>query len=125
MNVTLTEQLTSDWAAREASGVTFLAFPDEWHGYSKRLFPESQRRPTLWVNFVLPLPEEDMSYRSTEIIIPEVMKMFVPRTPLGKKLLALRTQAIKAGMKLLNANEVLEEVKRRRGEIEDDEADVY
>ena len=40
---------------------------------------------------------------------------FVPKTELGKKLYALRMQAIASGMKLLSQDEVLEEVKRRRG----------
>ena len=49
---------------------------------------------------------------------------FVPRTPLGKRLLALRRKAIREGMKLLSENEVLAEVRRRRGESVDDEADL-
>jgi hypothetical protein len=52
-------------------------------------------------------------------------KEFMPRTDLGKKLLSLRNQAIARGMRLLTEDEVLEEVKRRRGEIEDGEADLY
>jgi hypothetical protein len=47
-----------------------------------------------------------------------------PKTALGKRLLALRSKAISAGMKLLTEEEVLEEVKRRRGELEDDEANL-
>jgi len=125
MTVTLTERLTSDWAARKASGVLFPTYLEEWTGYSKRLLAESQRRAALWVNFVLPLREEDMSYRSTEIIFPEATETFVPRTPLGRQLLFLRLQAIQAGMRLLTEDEVLEEVRRRRGELEDDEADLY
>jgi hypothetical protein len=74
---------------------------------------------------VLPLRDEDMSYRSTKIIFLEATEAFVPRTPLGKKLLSLRTRASAAGMRLLSADEVLEEVKRRRGELGGDEADVY
>jgi len=125
MTVTLTERLKSDWAARKASGVLFPTYLEEWPGYSERLLTESQRRAVLWVNFVLPLREEDMSYRSTEIIFPEVTEVFVPRTPLGRKLLSMRIRAIEAGMRLLSADEVMEEVRRRRGELEDDEADVY
>lgn len=124
MTLTLTERLTSDWAARKTSGVLFPTYVEEWPGYSERLLTESQRRALLWVNFVLPLREEDMSYRSTEIIFPEVIEAFVPRTPLGRKLLSLRIQAIQAGMKLLSVDEVLEEVRKRRGELEDNEADV-
>jgi len=39
---------------------------------------------------------------------------FVPRTLLGRKLLSLRNRAIRSGMRLLNVDEVLGEVKRRR-----------
>ena len=125
MNMTLTERLTSDWAAGTTSGVLFPAYLEVWSAYSERLFTESQPNADLWVNFVLPLREGDMTYRNTEIIFPEVTEAFVPRTPLGRKLLALRNQAIERGMKLLTEDEVLEEVRRRRGELEDDEADIY
>jgi len=120
MTVTLTERLTSDWAARKASGVLFPTYLEERPGLL-----ESWPKATLRVNFVLPVREEEMSYRSTEIIIPEVTEAFVPRTPLGRKLLSLRIRAIKAGMKLLTEDEVLEEVRRRRGELEENEADLY
>lgn len=39
---------------------------------------------------------------------------FIPKTEFGKRLYAIRMEAIKAGMKLLSEDEVLEEVKRRR-----------
>jgi hypothetical protein len=40
-----------------------------------------------------------------------------PRTALGKKLMALRNQAIAKGLTLLNSNEIIEEVHTRRGEV--------
>ena len=43
--------------------------------------------------------------------------LFTPRTKLGERLFALRAKAVHAGMKLLSEEEVLEEVKRRRGEL--------
>jgi len=60
-----------------------------------------------------------------EPLIEIVSKEFTPRTSLGRKLIMLRKRAIKAGMKLLTADEVLEVVKRCRGELEHDEEDVY
>ena len=45
--------------------------------------------------------------------------LFIPRTELVKRLFALRTKAVLAGMKLLSEEEVLEEVKRRRGELKE------
>ena len=50
---------------------------------------------------------------------------FSPRTELVKRLSALRTKAVLAGMKLLSEEEVLEEVKRRRGELKENEKDLY
>jgi hypothetical protein len=44
---------------------------------------------------------------------------------LGRRLLSLRNRAIASGMKLLSEDEVLKEVKRRRGELGDSEAHVY
>jgi len=41
--------------------------------------------------------------------------VFIPRTPLGRKLVALRNKAISAGMRLFSEKEVLDELKRRRG----------
>lgn len=39
-----------------------------------------------------------------------------PKTALGERLMALRNQAIAKGLKLLDADEIIEEVRRRRGE---------
>lgn len=38
-------------------------------------------------------------------------------TPLGKRLMALRQKAITEGIELLTTDEILAEIKRRRGEI--------
>ena len=46
---------------------------------------------------------------------------FVPRSDWGWKLVELRKRAIDEGMRLLSEDEVLEEVRRRRGEQNDDE----
>ena len=43
---------------------------------------------------------------------------YVPKTALGKKLVALRNAAIANGMSLMTAEEISEEIARRRGEIE-------
>jgi hypothetical protein len=40
-----------------------------------------------------------------------------PVTALGKKLMDLRNQAIAKGLTLLDADEIIEEVSRRRGEV--------
>ena len=41
---------------------------------------------------------------------------YQPKTALGKKLMALRNQAIAKGLRLLDADGIAEEVRRRRGE---------
>jgi hypothetical protein len=41
---------------------------------------------------------------------------YQPKTPLGKKLVALREQAIARGLNLLDEDEIVEEIGRRRGE---------
>ncbi len=125
MTVTLTELLTSDWVARTTSGVLFSRYHQEWLSHRERPLPEDRLREVQWINFVLPVREEDMSSRSTIIVVPEITEEFVPRTPLGRKLLSLRIRAIQAGMTLLSADEVQEEVRRRRGEIKDDKANLY
>jgi hypothetical protein len=40
-----------------------------------------------------------------------------PKTALGERLMALRNQAIAKGLTLLDADEIIEEVRRRRGEV--------
>jgi hypothetical protein len=45
-------------------------------------------------------------------------KPFMPRTDLGKKLLELRNKAIAKGMPLLDQDDILLEVQKRRGLIE-------
>jgi hypothetical protein len=122
---TLTERLANYWAAGTTCGVLFPTYLAQWSGYGERLPTEGQRMAVSWVEFRLPLPDEEISYPSTEIGFLQRTKAFVPRTALGRKLLSLRTRAIEAGMRLLSADEVLEEVKRRRGELRGNEADVY
>ena len=67
--------------------------------------------------YVSPVEREKSSCRSTEVFFSRWETGFTPRTELGKRLYALRAKAVSSGMKLLSEEEVLEEVKRRRGEI--------
>lgn len=122
--MTVTEQLISDWAARKASSVTFPTL-EGWAGYSELQFPNSYIGVTPWTTFVLPIGKEMMSFQTTEVFFPAETKEFIPRTALGRKLASLRKRAIEAGMRLLSEDEVLEEVKRRRGELENDEENIY
>lgn len=45
-------------------------------------------------------------------------RRYQPRTALGERLIAIREQAIAKGLRLLDADEIIEEVRRRRGEID-------
>ena len=63
--------------------------------------------------------------RPIDIRVSGQEKDFAPKTELGKKLYALRMQAIASGMKLFSQEEVLEEVKRRRGGAGGHETDLH
>ena len=67
---------------------------------------------------IRPVEIEKSTYRSMNVFLSQWETVFSPRTKLGRRLHTLRTKAIAAGMKLLSEDEILEEVKRRRGEIE-------
>jgi hypothetical protein len=43
---------------------------------------------------------------------------YQPKTALGERLMAIRENAIAKGLPLLNADEISEEIRRRRGDIE-------
>jgi hypothetical protein len=55
---------------------------------------------------------------------PERKAEFIPKTALVKKLVDIRRRAIASGMKLLSSDEILDEIHRRRGEVEDYEANL-
>lgn len=127
--MTLTEALTANLMAQTACGVTFPP------SYEYRGFPR-ERIPTLglfkhgfgtwtWIRFDSPVAERAGSFQVTILIIPGEKEEYAPRTALGEKLVSLRKKAVAAGMRLLSEDELLEEVRRRRGELENHEADVY
>lgn len=58
----------------------------------------------------------------SEIRAPTTRQKYVPKTPLGERLLVLREQAIARGIPLLTEVQILEEVMRRRGELPGAEA---
>jgi len=73
------------------------------------------------------LDHEEVAYSVSETIQEgdvEEFEDFRPLTPLVHQLLQIRRRAIRKGLKLLSVEEVLEEVRRRRGEIPTDETDV-
>ena len=69
----------------------------------------------------LPPGNEEMIDNIREVQSQGEKIRFIPRSDLGRKLLELRKRAIDEGMRLLSEDEVLEEVRRQRGEQDDDE----
>ena len=61
----------------------------------------------------------DPSFPACRIIARDFTEKpsYLPKTALGKKLMDLRNEAIAKGLTLLNADEIIEEVNRRRGEV--------
>ncbi len=74
-----------------------------------------------WHIITWPCSEEKMSRQTVGVVPLEAETSYRPRTPLGRRLMELRMQAIQKGMKLLSEDEILQEVKRRRGELKDDD----
>jgi hypothetical protein len=122
MGVTLT--LVDDPISRVSSGMTFP--PPLFDGFGRyETAISALRAAPPWVDFVFPVGMEQSTNQITKGRTTEWVGGFIPRTDLGKRLVALRNKAIAAGMLLLDEDEILEEVRRRRGEIEGDEADLH
>lgn len=109
-------------------------------GSSLFQFSREERRPGLedrhregvpritavpWMVFIRPVEKERSTCQSMNVFPSQWETVFTPRTELGRRLYALRTKALATGMKLLSEEDVLEEVKRRRGEIGENETDLY
>lgn len=124
--MTLTERLTQNSQSWNTHAVAFAPAYRPWVGANGRrsifgLFPET----TLWQGHILwPVGMERGTWQITVVNFPGERGEFTPRTALGAKLLSLRNRAIASGMRLLSEDEVLNEVRRRRGELENGEADV-
>lgn len=120
--MTLTDEIS---AHMTGSGLFPFSF-DVWPGLAGRCC-EADIRPVSapWVVFSSPVEQGKSTCQATEIFSSRWETVFTPRTDLGKRLYALRIKAVIAGMELLSEEEVLEEVKRRRGEVENDETDLY
>lgn len=72
--------------------------------------------PQSWLRILLPLGPEKSTSQACEVQWVRPGRGFTPRTALGKRLWELRQQAIGQGTSLLAEEEILEEVKKRRGE---------
>lgn len=122
-----TVTLTHEIMGRMSTGAMLPLPSDVWSGIIERRTDAVYKALSPWVDFVYPVGRERSTSQATEMILSEWEREsdFIARTALGKRLVALRTKAIAAGMRLLTEDEVLEEVRRRRGELEDNEANLY
>lgn len=124
--MTATMALTNEISGRMTGSSLFPFSWEDWPGLA-RLCPEADIRQVSvpWIVFISPLEQERSTFQACRVTPSRWESDFVPRTALGKKLLDLRNRAIASGIRLLSEDEVLEEVRRRRGEIEGDEKDLY
>lgn len=67
--------------------------------------------------YAIQIQEARSSVSRIEFGSSVVVQEYQPRTPLAKKLLAIRERAIAKGMVLLTKEEVFREIESRRGEI--------
>ena len=124
--MTLTESLTQNSQSRNTHAVAFTPAAGPWARPNGQfslfgLFHEAApwQGYVLWSNNM-----EKGSWQTTVVTSTGKREEFIPRTTLGSKLLALRNRAIASGMRLLSEDEILEEVRHRRGELENGEADL-
>jgi hypothetical protein len=121
-------RITGGSVAREAYGVVNLTSLEDLGRFVYSVVQQVTQWPSQWITtdiWLWSLSGVETRSSVTVLSFPEGKEEYVPRTPLGRKLLQIRKKAIQAGMKLLSADEILEEVRRRRGEIESGEEDVY
>lgn len=106
----------------EGTGAMPVSLSTPWYHESQRSFvPLGFDFGSSRILLGCPVGVEKSSGQTVQVALLSFDRRFVPRTPLGKRLAALRAEAIASGMKLLSQDEVLQEVKRRRGELTDEE----
>lgn len=124
--MTATMTLTNEISGRMTGSSLFpFSWETGWWALEDRHreFADMEIAPPRMVS-ITPV-EERSSCRSMNVSLSRWEADFIPRTKLGRRLYALRIKAVESGVKLLSEDEVLEEVKRRRGEIEENEKDLY
>ncbi len=123
----LAESVTSYWNSKATTGVvdTKLYKIGPTNAYDSTIILRESRKDWIKIDFPIGREEIRSSLVRISFLEVEVKDEFIPRTPFGEKLLSLRKKAIRAGLKLLTEEEVLEEVKRRRGELENNEANLH
>ncbi len=124
MNGTMT--LTDEISGRMTGSVLFPSPWVDWPGLVEQRREAAIRKVSVpWIVFFSPAEQVRSTCQSMNVFPSQWETVFTPRTELGRRLYALRNKAVAAGMKLLSEEDVLEEVKRRRGEIGKNETDLY
>lgn len=124
--MTGTMALTNEISGRMTGSSLFPFSCEDWLGVANRSREGTPREPAVPnMVFIMPVEKKISTCQSTKVSLSEWELVFTPRTDLGKRLYALRTKAVVSGIRLLSEEEVLDEVKRRRGELEEDEKDLY
>lgn len=118
MGTTLMEKQSNDWDARTTWAV--YGFTEAGYSVGEHSAEGTSKRRVLRWGLMLPVGEEENSYVRTQIIFPGK----ADRGALLSKLLSLRNRALQEGMRLLTADEVLEELEKRRRDVEH-EANLY
>jgi len=120
-----TMTLTDEISGRMTRSDLFPFSWEDWPGMVDRRREDAPREKAVpWMVIIRPVEEERSTCQSLNVFLSRWETVFTPRTELGRRLYTLRTKAVEAGMKLLSEEEVLEEVKRRRGESEEDEKEA-
>ena len=121
-----TMTLTDEISGRMTSSGLFQFSLGGWPGLEGRRREADDTAVSIpMIVYILPVEQEKSTCQATAVFPSLWETVFTPRTDLGKRLYFLRTRAVIAGMKLISEEEVLEKVKRRRGEIENDETNLY
>ena len=121
-----TQQLVREWDGRTTTGTVTGGLIDT---ALSALLQQNEDRSGwegtfLWVSIASPVARAKWTYQMPEVGISYPAQPYMPRTELGRKLLALRRRAIERGMKLHDADTILASVRKNRGERTYEEEDV-
>lgn len=124
MNGTMT--LADEISGRMTGSGLFPSSWDDWPGLVGHRREAAGREVSVpRIVFKYPVEQVRSTCQLMNVFLSQWETVFTPRTELGRRLYALRNKAVATGMKLLSEEDVLEEVKRRRGEIGENETDLY
>lgn len=122
-----TQRLVNEWNGRKTTG-TVITRPSEssFGTVLHQSLTEPVRRPLWsWVSVSTPVGRVNRTYRLSRVRVGSMEPIFVPRSKLGRKLVALRKQALGSGMTLWDAERILATIRRNRGESAHEEEDIH